>query len=254
MKESIKNIAYSLLDLATLKRGVKRHINHKSIRFPARWSRYYEPDYEQENYTFLTSFVKPGMTVIDIGAHIGLFSAYTSQLVQSTGKVYCLEPTPNTFDVLKETIRLNKCDNVVPIQAAASASEGEAIFYISDTAVCNSNSLVKNKPEGEAAGYPVKLETIDGLVKKYSLKPDLIKIDAEGAELDVLKGGVNTFQSIKPVLVLGLHPAFIIQKGDSLTEIWDLLFSCGYVIKYDDKEMTKQDFCGRDLLFDVHCF
>ncbi|HWR33373.1 MAG TPA: FkbM family methyltransferase [Chitinophagaceae bacterium] len=250
----IKNTAYTLLDLITLKKGIARNINGMKVRFPAKWSRYYPEDYESENYIFLQQQVKAGMQIIDIGAHIGLFSACSSQLTGATGRIICFEPTPGTFSILKDTLRLNHCDNVTAVQAAVSDKEGQAIFYVSSTAGCNSNSLIKNEWGGNPVGYDVKLVTIDSIVSANAIKPGLIKIDAEGAEQDVLKGGIKTFKDHKPVLILGLHPAFIKEKGDSLEAIWDLLESIPYKIKIDGKEMTKQDFSSRDLLFDVHCF
>jgi FkbM family methyltransferase len=175
-------------------------------------------------------------------------------LTGPTGKIICFEPTPGTFSILKETLRLNHCDNVTAVQAAVSDKEGTATFYVSSTAGCNSNSLVKNKSGNQLSAYDVQLVTIDSIVAEYVIHPSLIKIDAEGAELDVLKGGIKTFKEHKPVLILGLHPDFIKQKGDSLEMIWDLLEAVPYKIIHESKEMIKQDFCSKDLLFDVHCF
>jgi FkbM family methyltransferase len=250
----IRNAAYTLLDLVTLKKGIARNINGMKVRFPAKWSRYYPADYESENYTFLQQQVKTGMQIIDIGAHIGLFSACSSQLTGPTGKIICFEPTPGTFDILKNTLKLNHCDNVTAVMAAVSDKEGSATFYVGETAGCNSNSLVKHKTGKEQTAYDVRMVTIDSIVSEHSLSPGLIKIDAEGAELDVLKGGLKTFSDHQPILILGLHPAFIKQKGDSLEAIWDLLDAASYKIKLDGKEISRQDFCSRDLLFDVHCF
>jgi FkbM family methyltransferase len=250
----IKNLAYAFLDLITLKRGVVREINGMEIRFPAKWSRYYENNYESDNYTFLQQQVKPGMHIIDIGAHLGLFSVCSSQLTGSKGKIVCFEPTPGTFSILKNTLRLNHCHNVTAVQAAVSDKEGKTMFYVSETAGCNSNSLIKHHLGKEQSGYDVDLVTIDSTVSTHSIAPAIIKIDAEGAELDVLKGGLKTFKEYKPVLILGLHPAFIKQKGDSPEAIWDLLTHIPYKIEMNGEIMTKQDFCCRELLFDVHCF
>lgn len=250
----LRNTAYAVLDLLTLKRGVPRKINNRKLRFPARWSRYYPGEYEPDNYSFLEQHVKQGMHIIDIGAHIGLFSVCTSQLTGPKGKVICFEPTPGTFTILKETLRLNHCDNVTPVQAAVSNAEGHATFYVGHEEGCNSNSLVKNKSDQESSGYDVRLVTIDSIVAEYSLNPSLIKIDVEGAELDTLRGGLKTFRQYKPVLILGLHPAFIRQKGDSLEAIWDLLKDQQYEMEMEGNKLTKQDFCSRELLFDVHCF
>jgi hypothetical protein len=128
-----------------------------------------------------------------------------------------------------------------------------ATFYVSETAGCNANSLVNTHSEKKAGAYEVKIYTIDNIVKEHDLHPGLIKIDAEGAEYDVLQGGVNTFKQQKPVLILGLHPAFIQQKGDSLEAIWELLAGCQYSIEMDGKRMSKEEFCSNKLLFDVHC-
>jgi FkbM family methyltransferase len=249
-----KNSAYRLLDVLTHRKGVARRINNMTIRFPARWSHYYESNYEEDNYTLLRQHVKAGMHLLDIGAHIGLFSAACSQLAGPQGKIICFEPTPGTFSVLKETLRLNHCENVTALQAAVGDKEGTATFYVGSLSGSNTNSLVKNESVKEFSEYDVRLVTIDGIVSQYSLKPSLIKIDAEGAELDVLKGGARTFTDHKPVLILGLHPAFIKKKGDSLEAIWDLLQAQRYIIKMESKNLTKQDFCSHELIFDVHCF
>ncbi len=249
----LKNVSYTLLHWATFGKGVPRKINGMKVRFPAKWSRYYETDYESENYNFLKEQVKPGMHIIDIGAHIGLFSSVCSQLTGPDGKIVCFEPTPGTFKLLQQTLKLNHCSNVIPVQAAVSDKDGMATFYVSETAGCNSNSLIKNKLGGGSQAYDVMLVTLDSIINDHSLKPSLVKIDAEGAELDVLKGGITMFKKYKPILILGLHPEFIKEKKDSLEAIWDLLNDCGYEVLLDEMVVTKEDFCSKELLFDVHC-
>jgi FkbM family methyltransferase len=250
----IRKIAYTVLDLIALKRGVTRKINNMKIRFPAKWSRYYQGNYEEENYFFLQEQVKPGMHIMDIGAHIGLFSSCSSQLTGPEGRIICFEPTPGTFSILKKTLRLNHCDNVTAVQAAVSDKEGSATFFVSHREGGNSNSLVKNRLQGESDGYDVKLVTIDSSVQNYSLQPSIIKIDAEGVELDVLKGGLKTFEQYKPILIIGLHPEFIKQKGDSLEAIWELLAEAGYQLQRGKIFFSKFDFCNQTQLFEVHCF
>lgn len=253
MKNSfLKNIYYTVLSLASFGKGVQRTINGMKIRFPARWSRYYEANYEAENYQFLRKHLRTGMDVIDIGAHLGLFSTYCSKLTDGT--IVCFEPTPGTFPILKKTLELNHCNNVTAVQAAVGDKNGTATFYVSYTATCNSNSLLKNKPDEELSAYEVKLLTIDSITPDHALEPSLIKIDVEGAELDVLKGGIETFRKFKPVLILSLHPEFIKIKGDSLEMIWDLLAEEKYEVRRDNNLMDKKNFCSLRDIFDVHCF
>ena len=247
-----KNVAYSLLNLITLKKGIPRKINNKTIRFPPKWSRYFPGDYEADNYSFLEHQVKSGMNIIDIGAHIGLFSVYTSKLTGPKGKVICFEPTPGTFTILKETLRLNHSENVTPVQAAVGATSGHATFYVTnDTEGSNSNSLVLNKEESRTDGYDVTITTIDEVCKQYNIKPGLIKVDVEGAELDTLRGGVTTMESARPLFIVGLHPSFIAMKGDSLKQIWDLIKQYNYKVICNDAEMNEQQFVSQDNLFDV---
>ncbi len=248
-----KNISYAALDLVTLKKGVARRINNRKIRFPARWSRYYPADYESENYTFLQQQVKEGMHIIDIGAHIGLFSVYTSQLTGPNGRIVCFEPTPETFRILKETLRLNHCSNVTPIEAAVSSKEGKATFYISETIGSNSNSLVKHDQGGEQSGYSVRLVTIDSIVAEYSLSPKIIKIDAEGAELSILKGGRSTFQTHKPILMIGLHPFAFENKRETLEAIWDFLREIRFTIKHNGADLSRDELSNLTGLFEVQC-
>jgi FkbM family methyltransferase len=250
----IKNTAYSLLDILTFKKGIVRHINGMKIRFTPRWSRYFKDNYEQENYQFVKDQVKQGMQIIDIGAHIGLFSVCTSQLVGPSGKIISFEPTLGTFDLLKNTLRLNDCTNVIPRDEAVGSTPGKATFYVSDAiAGCNSNSLVKINEKGQA-GYEVTITTIDNICRDYNLKPGLVKIDVEGAELDVLKGATNTLKTARPLIILGLHPGFIKTKGDSLKEIWDVLTGNNYKVTLGGQEMSEHEFISQDDLFDVQLF
>nr|MBP7476588.1 hypothetical protein [Pyrinomonadaceae bacterium] len=103
----VKDLAYKTLDAVTLGRGMSRQINGETIRFPAKWSRYYEDDYEPETFRFFRENLKEGDTVLDIGGHIGLFAVVTARLVGNSGSVFSFEPTPLTRGVMKEVVDLN---------------------------------------------------------------------------------------------------------------------------------------------------
>jgi FkbM family methyltransferase len=250
----MRRVYYILLNIITLGKGVTRTINGVKIRFPAKWSRYYESDYEKENYDLVKQQVKPGMDIIDVGAHLGVFSVICSRLSTGKGKIVCLEPTPGTYSVLKQTLKMNHCLNVQAIQAAISDHNGRATFYVGSVAGCNSNSLLKNSSDKEQASYEVDLYSIDHITAANALRPSLIKIDVEGSELDALKGGKQTFDKFGPVLILSLHPEFIKLKKDSLEAIWNLLESCKYIVRIGEENMSKEAFCYQTKIFDVHCF
>src|SRR3712207_5734051 len=119
IKSLTKSVVYGALDISTSRRGIKRTIGGEEIRFPARWFRYYEADYEPETFSFLRANLKEGQTALDIGAHIGLFSVVMARLVGASGHVFSFEPTPLTNEVLKETVRLNRCEEIVEVRGEA---------------------------------------------------------------------------------------------------------------------------------------
>src|SRR5215203_1651223 len=108
----LKKIAYLLIDIFTLGRGVKVTISGFPVRLPSHYFRYFTKDYEQDNFSFLQRVTKPGQVIIDIGAHLGLFSIRATQLVGHNGKVFAFEPAPSTFFLLQKTVQINKADRV----------------------------------------------------------------------------------------------------------------------------------------------
>ena len=250
----MKKLLYNLLDLVTLKRGVSRHVSGFTLKVPARYIRYFPSNYELSNITFLNERLGSGMTVIDVGAHIGLLSVIMAQKVGSSGKVFAFEPTPSTFRILEEIIRINRLnDIVVPIKKAVSEEPGKTNFYVTDIEAHNSNSLANTKRDyGNEHEISVELVTIDETVLLYDLpKVDFLKIDAEGAEYSVLKGGRKTIKKDKPAISLSLHPESIMDFGDSLAEIWGFIEEHEYTVVYKNEILDRQYFISQKGLFDV---
>ena len=247
----VKDLAYKTLDVVTHGAGINRTIGGDSIRFPARWSRYYEAEYEPETFRFFHQYLKTGDTVLDIGGHIGLFAVVTGKIVGSEGKVFSFEPTPFTRSVLEEVVVLNDCARIVEVRGEAiSSRRGETVFFDTGEAVSNANSLVKT--ERSKTEIPVSLISVDEFAKERNLRVNCLKIDVEGAELDVLIGARETFMSMRPVARLGLHPSFIKQNGQSLEEIWQILKDYKLNVVFDGEPAEKDWFCSQPDLFDVN--
>jgi FkbM family methyltransferase len=247
----IKDAAYIALDAATLGRGVERRIGGEKIRFPARWSRYYEAGYEPETFDFFRRNLKEGDTVLDIGGHIGLFAVLTARLVGPAGKVFTFEPTPFTRSVLEQVVELNNCGDVVEVRhEAVSSKSGETIFFDTGDTISNANSLVKT--ERSRREIAISMTSVDEFVAERGLNVNCLKIDVEGAELDVMLGARETFLSRRPVARLGLHPPFIIQNGQTLEDIWELLSEYRLDVVFEGKQIEKDWFCTRPELFDVN--
>jgi len=247
----MKKLIYNLLDFITSGKGISIKMNGFSFKMPARWFRYYKDGYEKETFLFIKNKIKPGNTVLDIGAHIGLYVNPFSKLVGETGKVFSFEPTDTTFKVLQQTIQLNHLNNVFPVQAAISDKKEILTFHLTtiDGEGSNANSIIQRDENPNS--IKVQAFSIDTFRAENNLKIDFLKIDVEGAEALALKGGKETFRQDQPSGILALHPDMIKKNGNSLEEIWDLLVQYGCSVYFEKKTITKQWFIEQANLFDV---
>jgi FkbM family methyltransferase len=252
-KSVAKKVAYSAAELITLGRGIKRNISGVEIRLPPKFSRYYQPDYEKHTVDFINQNCKPGDTVFDLGAHLGLLSVAMARCVAPAGRVIAFEPSPFTNKLLKKIVRINHLQKVVEVRAeAVSGSSGSATFHFTTDEASNANSLMTEAGPDEVRVKTIKL---DDFAESRTLSPSVIKIDVEGAELQVLKGAARIIQQFRPALWLALHPVALRTSGTSLQNIWELLNDfkmTAYASERDPEELaSEQWFCSQTALFDV---
>ena len=140
--------------------------------------------------------VKDEVVMVDLGAHIGKYTLYFAKLFKSL-KVIAVEPDPTNFITLRKAVKANNLENVTIENCACADIDGKTQLYISFKS--GVHSLIK-RPE-TVATVTVKCKSLDNLVSEQKLKSvDIIKIDVEGAEYKVLKGGINTITKYKPVI------------------------------------------------------
>jgi len=249
-----KEFLYNILNLLTLNKGIKCNISDFQLRLPTRYYKYFSDNYEENNIAFLKNYIVKGMCVVDIGAHIGLYSVLLGQLVEKNGKVYSFEPTPSTYSVLSKTIKINSLQKTVSIfKMAISDRSGVTTFFVDQNKASVSNTLVKSIGlKAQKNELEVKLISLDEFQKlEKTSRIDFIKIDAEGAELSVLKGADNVISRFQPLILLGLHPDHIVEFGDSLIEIWNFISIREYEVIYNNKKIQKDFFVTQQEMFDV---
>jgi FkbM family methyltransferase len=141
---------------------------------------------------------KKGMTFLDVGAHVGKYTLRAAVSVGNEGKVIAVEPDKDNFDVLVRNIALNGLSNCVPLNLAAYSSDGEVLLFKgADSAV---HSIKEDFGEGS---YKVKARALDNVLEEIGVKRlDLVKIDVEGAELEVLEGMEKTLKKQNPTLII----------------------------------------------------
>ena len=141
-----------------------------------------------------------GDVVLDIGAYVGMFTVKAARLVGTTGKVIAIEPSPENYELLARNCE--ELHNVILVKKAVMSTNGMGRLYYSKSAAAN--SLVTRWKEY----VEVQTITLDDLVEELGLdKVDIIKVDAEGAEIDVLKGARKVLAKGTRLVIAAYHTA-----------------------------------------------
>ena len=150
-------------------------------------------------------FVRPNMTVFDVGANVGFYSTISARLVGSEGKVVAFEPLPANVKMITHNARMNAFKHISVQDLALGKEDGEAQFVISSDP--NWGRLASlEAPDAVVGEQTVRVARIDSLVRdKHVPAPGLMKIDVEGAEVDVLLGASETLEASRPILFVDLH-------------------------------------------------
>jgi FkbM family methyltransferase len=210
LKDPLRTIPYFLLLLIAYRHPFK--ISYKTLwgdrmtfYLPEGNAIYYYGFFEANLTNFFINFLEEGDIFLDIGAHVGFYSILTSSLVGKSGQVHSFEPTPRTFASLKENAESKQ--NIVVNNNAVMDSEKEIEFsdygprysaFNSFKSRTGSEMNFLSKPEI----IKVKSISIDKYCAHKNISPNLIKIDAEGAEHLILESMTKTLQTIKPVVTI----------------------------------------------------
>ncbi len=159
---------------------------------------------------FIENRVRKGDTVFDIGAHKG---AYLNILLRQTGKqgrVFAFEPQRKLYDYLTRISAILSWDNVVVEHLALSGSNGTSRLFIPVNRKNNGTSpgasLVKNFEEDQLrVTETVQTETLDSYCQRQNIRPDFLKIDTEGNELAIFKGGETILKRFKPIIYVEIE-------------------------------------------------
>lgn len=170
------------------------------------WNRYRSFVYgtwEPEVSKVVTEIVKKGMTVIDIGAHHGYYSLYFAKCVGPTGRVFSFEPVPENFALLRKNILLNNISWIETFPDALFSCTKDISFAAPDESLASGDgSLVEGRGGRQILVHAV---TLDSFCTPAQIRPDVIKMDVEGAELDVLLGAREIITRYSPKLLIELH-------------------------------------------------
>ena len=171
---------------------------------------YYLPVNQFDSSVFFTRYGIDKLTtldsvrnkhIIDAGGYVGdtalLFSSYTDK------NIHVFEASPSNMDIIRETIRLNHLDNIVPVSKALGEKSGTATFSLGERNSCN--SLVERPGYNYPDHIEVPVVTLDDYVRENNIEVGLIKVDIEGGEQMLLKGAVETIRTQHPILLISIY-------------------------------------------------
>lgn len=189
-------------------------------------------EWDPDTWRAMATYLPIGGTFVDVGAHMGHCSLLAATLVGSEGRVVAIEANPEMVQHLSQNIQASGAGiEVQPV--ACSDSEGLLEIYVAPRANSGSSSISKANASLKGPlrkGYPVQARTLDAVFKQLNItRVDVLKIDVEGAELQVLNGAKETLASCQPVVVIELDDQLLRAMQSSSTEIHNFLASYGYV-------------------------
>lgn len=187
--------------------------------------------YEKGTIQLLGDFLKQGSVFMDIGANIGLMSTIASKIVGEKGRVYAVEANPKTIEVLRHNCAINLCENIEILPIALASEKGSAILYENWNVNRGGASLIS---QGDEHGLTVSKERLDDLFSPDS-PVHLVKIDVEGFELEVLKGGVAWFKTQQPVFIIEVSTNRSNQEGATPESIMSFVADLGNYSFYKQK-------------------
>ena len=169
-----------------------------------------------------------GGVFIDVGAHVGYYTLDASKRVGKSGKVVAVEPNPPTADRLRRNVSLNNASNVSVQQVACTDTEMKLHFFQAGFENTGSSSLSKNNARSNQE-IEVRGARLDAIVKELDLRRiDLVKIDVEGAELQVLRGMTESLAKYRPKVIIELVEGNLKNLGASVKEVREFFRQNGY--------------------------
>jgi FkbM family methyltransferase len=212
LREPLKRVYHTLLRLQTGGRGLECALpGGETIRV---LPEYAHLSWNPDEYRAFREAVRPGAVALDIGANAGAYALVLGRWVGPSGHVYAFEPVPASFDGLARHVALNGLvSTVTPVRAAVGDREGPAPLRLAGTP--GESRLAGSATADDGATVDVDMTTIDAFCARTGIVPDFIKIDVEGAELDVLRGARETLRARGPSLALfvELHPSIWTTMG-----------------------------------------
>lgn len=189
--------------------------------------------YENRLTRLLLKLLRPGDVFIDVGSHQGRYTLLASKKIGVNGLIIALEPVPETFQVLMENIKVNRLNNVIALPLAAWNTYTVVDFIVPPGRSGATAKSLKHFSGLPIRGYKIRVIAMDLdtlILKILKLKrADVIKIDAEGYEVEILEGLSQVLRIHRPILIIEV-------RNRTAHRVLNLLKDHKYKVKQIDRD------------------
>ncbi len=191
----------------------------------------YEPEFLREFMQAIQKTPEP-VVLYDIGANVGFYScvaAAYSRAIKKESSIVAFEPDAMNFRDLRENLTLNTFDNVMPLQFAVGDGEenGGVVTLSGEGATTHLSTAEVSDNVSENRVAPIV--SVDTLVKRKKIPlPNVIKMDIEGYEYKALQGMKYILSISSPLILLEVHPDYLVRFGASISALEELMKHLGY--------------------------
>jgi FkbM family methyltransferase len=203
--------------------------------------------YEEHTDAVLRHLVAPGMRVVEIGANVGLFTLLMCHRAGPSGSVYAFECDPVLAQIARDNLELNGFSRIGTIDDHAVSKEIGTLSFRATTRHRGGGTLVAGLQqipeltESERETISVQATTLDAFLSSHDRKIDFLKIDAEGAEPDIITGGRRIFGDprYRVTVMMEFAPAFMREAGMDPSKQLDDLRALGFSFSRIDDRRRK---------------
>lgn len=185
--------------------------------------------YELPTVRFIRKLLSKGGTAVDVGAQIGYLTLVMAMSGEKSATVYSFEPEPENIRRFNRNIHLNTISNVTLIQKAVSNTNSPIKLYLSADHNAGTHSTIASDPNVSSQYIEIPAVTLDTVVSEHNITElSLVKIDVEGAELEVIQGAQNTIQELQPTFIIELSEVMQQSRGFSSPKFKQMMKEFNY--------------------------
>ena len=192
-------------------------------------------EWGNKHNNFFYLYVKKAKKIkcfLDVGSHIGIVTLPIAKAIHKSGQVYSFEPSSKNLFFLKYHLKINKIKNVKVIESVVSSETKSNFSFYESEAVTGMNSIIPLKDKKIINHKKIQSISLDHFCIENSIIPDFIKVDTEGAEIELLIGSKVIIKKYQPIFFLSYHPNHIKKLGYKNDDFFKIVDKLKYKI-YD---------------------